>query len=756
MSNTSDVKVTVLKEVRKRDGSLVNFDTEKIVKAALAAMTEVGEGNATSAQHVADKVGTELEMLTRADPSYVATVEEIQDIVEKYLILGKYVKTAKAYILYRHERNVQRIQFQQLSENVQKKVEESKQYFSNPLSEFVYYTSYSKWIDDEGRRESWVETVERFISFMRENLGNKYSEKDYKDVEQGILTQQVIPSMRLLWASGPAVRASQVAAYNCSFIAPTKFQDYAEIMYISMCGCGVGFSVEKSTVEKFPVIQPQNGKKPKKFVVEDCKEGWADSISFAMEQWYAGFEVVFDYSKIRPKGARLKTMGGRASGPQPLIELHKFARGVVLSKQGRKLDPIDVHDIICMIGQIVVAGGVRRSAMISLSDLDDTDMRDAKAGQFWNNHPQRSMSNNSAIYTEKPTTFDFMDEWIALAKSGSGERGIFNRGGLKSQLPARRWSKFKDFVEGSGTNPCGEIILRSKQFCNLTSIVARADDTEETLMEKIRLASILGTYQASLTNFSYLSEEWKANCDDEALLGVSFTGYWDCDEIRKPEVLQNLRDYSVKVNSQYAKKLKINPSTCITCVKPSGNSSQLLDTSSGMHPRHAKYYIRRVRVSANDPIFNLLKDQGVPYNPEVGQSEGTAYTYVLEFPVKAPDNAVTKNDLTALDLLEHWKNIKLNFTEHNPSCTVSVSNSEWIDVAQWVYTNWEDIGGLSFLPRNDHVYQLAPYEECDEAKYLELIEKTKNIDFSKLVRYENNDQTKGSKELACVSGACEL
>ncbi|MCS7211241.1 MAG: hypothetical protein NZ844_06365, partial [Chloroherpetonaceae bacterium] len=403
-----------------------------------------------------------------------------------------------------------------------------------------------------------------------------------------------------------------------------------------------------------------------------------------------------------------------------------------------------------------VMGGVRRSALISLSDLDDVEMRHAKDGAFYVSHPQRAMANNSAIYNEKPTVSEFLDEWLALIKSGSGERGIFNRSTILEQLPARRRESFANYLSTCGTNPCGEIILRSKQFCNLSEVVARAEDTPDTLLRKIRLATILGTYQATLTNFPYLSPEWKKNCEEERLLGVSITGQWDCPAVRNAEVLRALKEEAIKVNQEYAKRFGINPSTCITCVKPSGTVSQLVDAASGMHPRHAPYYIRRIRISASDPLFKMLKDQKFPYKPEVGQVDGSATTYVLEFPVKAPEGAIYRDDLTALEQLEHWKLVKTNFTEHNPSVTVSVGEEEWLEVGNWLYKHWDIIGGLSFLPRTNHVYALAPYEAITKEKYEELVAKLPNVDFAEIVCYEEDDETEGAKELGCVSGSCEL
>ena len=565
-----------------------------------------------------------------------------------------------------------------------------------------------------------------------------------------------MPSMRLMWSSGRAARKTNVSAYNCSFIAPTKLSDLPEIMYLSMCGTGVGFSVESQNVQRFPIIKSQTKKRLKTHVIVDSKEGWGDALKLGLKTWYAGLDVAFDYSELRPAGAPLVTMGGRSSGPEPLRSLLDFTRAKILSKQGKRLSNIDVHDIICKIGEVVVSGGVRRSALISLSDLDDQEMRGAKAGQFWLNNPQRSMANNSAVYNYRPTASQFMEEWLALAQSGSGERGIFNRGGLKAQLPARRWKVFEKYAARSGTNPCGEIVLRSKQFCNLSEVVSREEDTEETLLRKIKLATILGTYQSTLTHFPYLSKEWKENCETERLLGVSVTGQWDCPAARNPEVLLKLKLHAVETNKIYAKRFGINQSTCVTCVKPSGTVSQLVDAASGMHPRHAPYYVRRVRISATDRLFHMLKDQKLPYNPEVGQIEGSANTYVLEFPVRSPKGAIFKNDLTALQQLEHWKIVKEKYTEHNPSVTISVSDNEWIEVANWLYKNWEILGGLSFLPRSDYVYQLAPYEAIDEKRYNELMAKMPDVDFSQIIAYEGEDATEGAKELACISGVCEV
>lgn len=751
------VKVKEIKQVRKRDGRVVDFDIDKIGAAVYKALTNCEEGGEKEAKKIAGLVAKELIEILKNKADYIPTVEEIQDLVEKQLIWQGLAKTAKHYILYRQEHNeLRKLRGESIAEEIKRGVKESKKYFKSSLSEFVYYTSYARWLEDKGRRETWVETIDRFMDFMKENIGKKLSVKEYEEVRLAILNQEIIPSMRLVWSAGKAARNSNVTAYNCAYIAIENLRDFGEIMYISMCGAGIGFSVERQSVSKLPMIKKQTGSRVTKIVVADSKEGWADAFIKAMESWYEGKDVEVDYSQVRPKGARLKTMGGRASGPEPLIDLMKFAKEKVLSKQGSKLEPIDVHDIACKIGEIVIAGGVRRSAMISLSDLDDLEMRKAKEGQFYLTQGQRSMANNSAVYNEKPASPQFLEEWLSLAKSGSGERGLFNREGLRWQLPERRWAKFEKYWPNCGSNPCGEIVLRSKQFCNLAGIIIREDDTERSLLRKIRLATIVGTYQAKLTKFGYLSSEWKKNCEEEALLGVSFTGYFDNKIVRKAEVLQKMRDEAVRVNKIYANKFGINESTCVTCVKPSGNSSQLLDTASGMHPRFAKYYVRRVRVSATDPVFRMLKDQGVPFYPEVGQTEDTANTFVLEFPVKSPKGSVVKDDLSAVELLEQWRMIKMNFTEHNPSATIYVGSDEWVAVANWVYKNWDIVGGLTFLPRSENVYQLAPYEEIDAKAYKKLCKQVEGVDFGKLFIYESGDNTKGAKELACMGGSCEL
>lgn len=756
----SKVELAKIKFIRKRTGEVVPFDINRITRAVLKAFEASKEGGELMAESIAKSVFKNL-LETQADlmkkeknTKFLPSVEMVQDFVEKELMRSNFTDTAKKYILYREHRSELRV-LKPVSKSTKKAVEESSKYFSSPYSEFIFYQFYSRWMPDLGRRETWIETVDRYMAYMKENLENKLTKKEYDDVRKAILNQEVCPSMRLLWSAGKACRNSNVWAYNCSYITPTCPQDLGEIMYISMCGAGLGFSVESENVQQFPQIKKQTKDKPTNYVVEDSKEGWADAFIFGLEAWFNGKDVKFDYSQIRPAGARLETAGGRASGPRPLMELMEFSRRKILAKQGRRLSNLDLHDIVCKIGLIVVAGGVRRSALISLSELDDLEMRDAKKGQFYLSESQRTMANNSVVFNEKPSAEEFLEEWTALVKSKSGERGIFNRGGLEKQVPARRWEAIKNEKQ-VGLNPCGEIYLKSKQFCNLTSIVIRPNDTMKTLAKKMEIATILGTYQSTLTNFGYLSKKWKTNCEEERLLGVSLTGYYDNKIIRNDTNLQALKNVGIEVNKKFAKRFKINQSTAITCVKPHGNSGQLLGVGSGMHPWYAPYFIRRVRISSTDPLLQMAKDQGVPCVPEVGQSEETATTFVLEFPVKAPTGAIFKDEVSAISLLKEWKRLKEHFVEHNPSATIYVGPEEWIEVGSFVYENWDLVGGLTFLPRTDHIYQLAPYEEITKEEYEKRIKGIGHIDFSKLSQYEFSDNTTGAKEFACVSGACEI
>jgi len=754
-----------LPQIQKRDGRIVAFEFDNIVRAIEKAMKASNEGSADEAVVVGHKVAGEMMRIAKTYKNFLPTVEGCQDEVERQLMLSDYVATSKAYILYRAERAKQRKEQGAVPDNVRKLVEESSKYFkNNPLGEFVYLRTYARWIESEQRRETWIETVDRYIGFMKENLGEKLTKREYAELREAILKQEVMPSMRAMQFAGAPARKCNTCFYNCTFTAPVKLEDFAEIMYLSMQGCGVGYSVESQNIQQLPQIEKQMSEKLPTHVVQDTKEGWCDSLTLGLKTWYSGKDIDFDFSMIRPAGARLKTMGGKASGPEPLRSLLAFARERILRRQGRRLRNIDAHDIICKIGECVVAGGVRRTAMISLSDLDDVEIRDAKKGQFFLTDPYRSVANNSAVYETKPSNAELMDEWVALMKSGTGERGIFNRGSLEKTMPERRLkflrkkhgNKKNGFIGQVGTNPCGEIILQSKQFCNLSEVIARAADTEKSLLRKIKFATLLGTYQSSLTKFNYISKEWTENCEQERLLGVSITGQWDSPAVRNASTLRKMRAAAIKTNQMYAKRFGIPESTSITCVKPSGTVSQTFDCSSGIHPRHSQYYIRRVRISATDSLYKMMRDQGIEAHPEVGQSAGDATTYVLEFPVKAPSGSVFKNDLSAIEQLEYWKMVKLNYTEHNPSATVSVGEEEWVAVVAWLFENWDIVGGLSFLPRENHVYRLAPYEPIDKKTYEQLAARFPKIDYSKLVIYERTDETDQKKELACVGGTCEI
>lgn len=749
--------------IKKRDGTEVPFDPTKISRAIYRAMEASGEeaGKIDNiSQRVAERAISDLnrEIIEKGN-GFTPDIEDIQDRVEVALMHEDLTQTARKYILYREDRKKKRTVIKPVSERVRKLTDDSKKYFKgNDLGEFLHQRTYSRWIENEGRRETWIETVDRYVDFMKERLEGRLEEKEYSEVREAILNQKVMPSMRLMWGAGDAVRDTNVIAYNCSFIPPSDHtKDFGEMLYVLMCGTGAGFSVEDKFVQQLPIIKPRNGETLPTHVVGDSKVGWAEAFNLGLQTWYNGQNIDFDFSQVRPTGARLKTMGGRSSGPSALDALLNYTTSKLTSRNGRRLRTLDVHDIECKIGEIVVVGGVRRSAELSLSDLDDLLMRDAKKGQFYLTEGQRSMANNSVAYSEKPNSSEFLKEWLALAESGSGERGIFNRGNLKEQLPERRWNTFKDYADVCGTNPCGEIILRPRQFCNLSEVIARQEDTLSSLKEKIRLATLLGTYQSMLTDFPFLSKEWKENCEEERLLGVSITGLMDSPLLRtSPEALRELREYAIDANRHYAQRFGINESTCITCVKPSGTVSQLVDSSSGGHARHSPFYRRNVRINANDPLFHMLKDQGYPYEPEVGQSMSNATSYVLPFAVESPKEAIFRKDMGAIEQLEMWKMLKQNYTEHNPSVTISVGEEEWIPSGNWVYQNWEHVGGLSFLPRDDHVYRLAPYEELTKTDYHALKSKLPKIDYSKLSIYEERDQTQGAREYACVAGQCEL
>ena len=620
--------------------------------------------------------------------------------------------------------------------------------FKNEVSEFIYKRTYSRWLDGEGRREDWPETIERFISFII--LKNPHiPEKTVNKIRKYMIQFAVMPSMRFLWAAGPAANFDNTCIYNCAFGKINSVEAFAECLYILMCGTGFGFSVEQEEVMKLPEVpEIKSGQAFAKVLIDDSKAGWADSVQTLMESLYDGQNLYFDYSAIRPEGARLNTMGGRASGPTPLIKLHDFIRETMHTAQGRKLTTLEAHDICNQIAEIVVVGGVRRSSQISLSDLDDKDMRHAKEWPF---PIKRAMANNSAVFREKPSAAEFLKEWASLALSGTGERGIFNLNAAQSRAPSRRYAPLIQ-----GTNPCGEIMLRDMQFCNLSEVVIREDDDLDSLLDKVETATWLGVIQATFTDFPYLRKEWKKNCDVERLLGVSLTGQMDNPSVLTSDCLKALKSRVLRISRKAAKLLGINVPTATTCVKPSGTVSQLVDSASGVHPRYSNYYIRRYRIAARDPLFKLMKDAGIKCNPEVGQQKSNATTWVLEFPVKSPEGCMTRKDVSALDQLSHYKNLQHNWCEHNASMTVYVRDDEWFEVGNWVYKNWDIINGVSFLPYDGGKYKLAPYEEIDARTYERLIKKLPVIDYTQLSQYEMDDNTQGKAEYACVGDKCEI
>lgn len=628
---------------------------------------------------------------------------------------------------------------------------EREKMFSNPASEFVYTRTYSRWIEELKRRETWEETTNRYVNFLKEERGDLIPDKVIRKIKEKILNFEVMPSMRALWAAGPAARADNITLYNCSFVCVDNPEVFSEALYILMCGTGLGFSVENKYISKLPSVPNINPHDKQTFVVEDSRAGWADSVRILVNSLYVGKDLDIDYSLLRPKGSRLNTMGGRSSGGAPLVTLHSFIKEVFYSAQGRQLKSIECHDLMNQIAESVVVGGVRRSSEVSLSDLNDEDMRNAKNWPF---PIKRAMANNSAVYNTKPSAVEFLKEWSVLASSGTGERGIFNLEAARNNSPDRR---NKELIVGS--NPCLEIKLRNKGLCNLSEVVIRADDDLDSLLEKVECATWIGAIQSTFTHFPYLSKEWKDNCIEERLLGVSLTGQLDNPKLLSPDVLKALKSRAIKIAKHAAGKLKINTPTAVTCVKPSGTVSQLVDSSSGIHPRYASYYIRRYRIASTDPLLKMIRDQGMNLSPENGQEklpQDEVNTWVVSFPVKAPKGSLTRDKLTALDQLEWYKKVQTNWCEHNVSMTVYVKDSEWFEVGNWVYQNWDIVNGISFLPYDGGNYQQAPYEEITKEQYEKLLEKSLKIDYTQLSRYEQEDNTEGAKSYNCTGDRCEI
>ena len=644
-------------------------------------------------------------------------------------------------------------------------------YLPNDYQNFIGLSRYARWLNKENRRETWIETCGRYsTNVVEKGLNNWYKtvpQDEYEDLvsdlDDAILSLEVMPSMRAMMTAGPAMERDNTCAYNCAYMPVDNVVSFDEAMFILLCGTGVGFSVERQFISKLPDV-PSTFVAGPTIVVEDSKEGWAKALRKLIKSLYNGSIPTWDVSKVRPAGAKLKTFGGRASGPAPLIDLFNFVTTVFANAKGRKLNSIEAHDIMCKIGEVVVVGGVRRSAMISLSNLSDDRMRHAKSGNWWENNGQRALANNSVSYTEKPEAMSFMREWLALAESGSGERGIFNREASKKQVSknGRRDSNYE-----FGTNPCSEIILRPNQFCNLTEVVVRATDSFDDLKRKVRLATILGTIQSTYTHFPYLRDIWKRNTEEERLLGVSLTGIMDnaitngymkenpnvVPDLYLDEVLQELKQVAIDTNKEWAEKLGIPQSTATSCVKPSGTVSQLVDSASGIHTRYSEYYIRTVRGDNKDPITQFMIDQGIPNESCVMKPDTTT---VFSFPMKSPEGAIVTKDMSAIDQLNMWLVYQRHWCEHKPSVTISVKPDEWIEVGDFVYKHFDEMSGVSFLPYSEHTYQQAPYQEIDKDTYEKLVsESPKSIDWIKLSEYETEDQTKGSSTFACV-GNCEV
>lgn len=739
--------------VQKRNGEIAPFDIERIKRALNACMVQDLNYKKEKAEVIAEEVAKQVQNLLIFEPQPIK-VEEIQNRIESQLMAEGYFDVAKQYILYRDEKRRIR-DASEISEEVVKAFKTNDKYFANPIQKFQALDKFARYDHNLGRRETWQESVSRVMGFFKEHCEEKsydITSAWWERLESGLLNLQSSPSMRCVQMAGPALKRCHVGVYNCSFQFLQSTQDLAEELYILMQGTGVGFSVEyEYSVEKFPRVKRQKKEEPSHLVVEDSTEGWCDAYKAGLDAWWSGKDITFDYSNIREAGTPLKTKGGKASGPGPLKDLLDFARTRILARQGRALSSLDLHDINCYAHRIVRMGGVRRASGISLSDLKDKEMRDCKQGEFWTHDDQRNQANNSAVYSEKPSPLVWMEEWLSLAKSGSGERGIFNRGSLKSQFPKRRKTRGHAF----GTNPCGEIILRHKQFCNLSIAVIRPEDTYEEIEEKVITATVWGTLQSTMTNFNYIGKDWTTNSEEERLLGVDLLGFLDHplfqDNAEAAVVCEKLRNTVNEVNAQWAEMLGINASAATTCIKPSGDSSVFFNTAAGFKGHHGQYYVRRVRANSTNPVAQMLKDEGVPCFTDYDGSG-----LVLEFPMKAPESGVLLETQTAISQLEKWKTMKKHWTEHNPSVTIYVRPEEWLEVGTWVYDNWDIVGGLSFLPYDGGIYHLAPYEAISEEDFNKRVSKFPEINWAKLTRYEKSDMTDLHQQVACTGGACEL
>lgn len=727
--------------ITKRDKRVVAFDESRIYHAIERCFHALDSTSKTPIKDLVQRVVNVAE--TRAVPH----VEYVQDIVESTLQAAGEFEAAKQYILYRNDhankRDMRPVPF-----DIQQSFAKSDAYFPTQLQKFQFYDKYSRYNYTLGRRETWVETVDRAVDFLYELADSKLPGEVFPRLRHAILTMRVMPSMRLLAMAGPAARRNNLVLYNCAYMPVEDVHAFGEALTISMSGCGVGFSVERHYVESFPRIKRQRGVHQKTHVIEDSAEGWATALQNGIATWFEGEDLTFDLTLLRPAGTPLRIKGGRASGPEPLRWMLEFVRSRILARQGSFLRPIDAHDIMCAVGNAAVSGGMRRTAMLSLFDHDDTDMRLCKDGNLDKN-PQRWNANNSTVWPDCTQT-EFITQFMDMVRSNRGEPGMFNRVSAQQTRPGRR--QIADF----GMNPCGEIILRPYGLCNLSSIVARADDTSESLAEKLELATIIGTIQTTAVHFPGLRAQWQRNCEQERLLGVDISGQLDCPAVQHADLMDHLQALAVQINRTTAHQLGMAPAAAITCVKPSGNSSTLLNCSSGLHARWSPYYIRNVRVMKSSPIYKVLRDAGAPMSPENGQAPEDATTWIVHFPVKSPENAITRADRSAIEQCDYWLTNKIHWTEHNPSVTITYNPDEVLTLMQWVWEHHERIGGMSFLPSFDSKYDNMPYVEISKDDYDQRVAAFPIIDFSKIYRYEEGDLTTAAHEVACSSGACDM
>jgi ribonucleoside-triphosphate reductase (thioredoxin) len=746
----------------KRSGQEVPFDIGKIDAALTKCFAGLGQAPETPIEQLALRV-TNIVAAQHERTGAPPTVEGVQDIVEMVLQAAGEYDAAKAYILYRAEHERQRAE-RPIPEDVRAAFELDEQFFPTALQRFQFYDKYSRFDYDRGRRETYVEAVDRVVAQLH-RLTQGYGElgsETFQRIRSAMLAMRAMPSMRMMSMAGPAFERDNATQYNCTYLPIDGIDAWAEAMWLSMAGCGVGFSVEQVYVDQFPKIRRQRAQPRKLHVIEDSSQGWCEALKVGCQAWFEGDDVAFDYSLIRPRGAILRIKGGRASGPEPLQRLLDFTRKRILSRQGTTLRPIDAHDITCAVGSAAVSGGVRRTAMISIFDYDDHAMLTAKSGDFERENSQRWNANNSTVWDdlEGLTQDRFVGQFMEMVRSGRGEPGIFNREAARTLMPPRR---FREDADGEpikfGSNPCGEIILRPWGMCNLTAAVARADDTYDSLAEKVEVAAIIGTIQSLGTHFPYLRPQWKQNCEEERLLGVDITGQMDCPMLTGPAgpaVMSALRQVAVKANERTADSLGIFHSAAVTTVKPSGNISQLLDCSSGIHARWAPYYIRNVRVSGSSALSRVLRDAGAPMQPENGDDPVNPHTWVVSFPVKAPEGAITRNDRSAIEQCEYWLRNKLHWTEHNPSVTITYKPDEVIDLMKWVWEHRQVLGGMAFLPSFDQKYDQLPYIEIDREEYERRVAEFPEIDFAKVYRYESEDWTTASMTPACDGPVCEV